>query len=561
MDTIEEIESKLRGRVTTVHKSAKLYDEGDHWQDGEGFLPFAYMDAAQKMESKERIRLGFVSENVIGKVNDNEQNGLLGREPDYSAVLPEDAPDAEKDRLEKVQSQIESAIVRYWNERESIKLFREAFRLAAVQEKAVVRAFLPKGYVSQTGQIKTQSELLAAMKMLQFEVLSASVAGVFKDTDFYNDYGVFVKESEGIKKIELTSVDPAGKTRLRIIKQTTGQATAKATLPTLATYIPDDRQSIEDAKPQDLAGQILMFEITRPALIDESIISNQKDVNLGRTMKGRTTYLNGNRAMFTMNAQQPEDENGNPVPIELGGGSVNSLAGIPVWKGEGEQRELVGYANPSVEIIEPIDPENFIKAVEDSAAAIYRQACQEHLTISESASVSGKSKEESRTAFEKKLTDLKPTFDALGRWYLTVLVYFAVANSTEVSIEDLKRFRFDFNCIVDAGTPSIEARNAAAQDVKDGRLSNETYLSKYVGLEDADAEQSRIETSETAQLAAQKLRLEAAQLAKDLGLPADYVVDLLNIENEDEKNKLIAALDVKKTETKVEPVNGNGVAV
>lgn len=571
--TLENIEKELRERITPIHKSAKLYDDGDHWQSGEGFLPFAYMDAVQRAESEARIKLGFVSENVCGKVIDNEQNGLLGREPDWSAV-GDDMSEAENERLEQVKTQIEENLVQYWNDRESIKLFREAFRLAATQERAIIRAFLPKGYTGANGQIKTQKDFLSAMKMLQFEVLTAEKGGVFLDDEFYNPFGVFIKESDGKKKIEQSWVDDNNKTWLKITTYTTGQLDAKMTLPSLAKYIPEDKENVSIAKPQDLGGNILIFEINRPALITESVITNQKNVNLGHTMQARTTYQAGHRDAFGLNAQPPTEETRTtaedgtvtieekPVPVTLSGGSMNFLNGAPVFKKTtGGEVELVGYANASMEVLEPVDPENIIKHTESQGAAIYRQCCQEHLYANQD--VSGKSKEVSRAPFEKKLVTLKPTFDAFGRWYLTVLAYFGAANSTEIKLEDVKRFRFDFNCIVDAGAPSAEIIATAQADEGAGRLSTETYLSVYRGIEDVDAEIARLQSSESYKLALAKQRLEAAQLAKNLNLPPEYLVELLNVEDDAEKAKLIAALKVEPKEppTKTEPTNGLPVSV
>jgi len=523
----------LSGRLTKTHLQARLFDEGDHWQKGEAFLPFVSLDAANQATQKAQMENSLETENVIGEVLNNEQNAVFGREPDWQ-IIPENesgttfAEEAEQNALS------------YWNDYNCLIFLKEANRRAGTQEKCFIRAYVPKGLL--TGKDK-KSNPREAMDLLRFEVLTADNGGVFLDEETHKYYGLLEKTTtDGKKYTELTFVED-GKTFVKIIKESNYSALAAQTLPTLKAYMPSDKGE-SDETSYELGGELMFYEISRKPLITDSIISNQKDVNLCLTMKNRLTYQAAYRDFFFFNTEPPTDEDGEPASIKTGGKSANFNNGVPVYKTGTD--EVIGYASPSMTVIDPADPESIIKSYEASKFAIYSQTSQVHLTKNESANISGVSKRESRFSFEKHGNEINQIVSPAGRWMLKILTLFAADNLGQT--EKYKSLRYDFNCRIDAGAPDAEEIAQAVTLVGGGHLSEETLLSKYLRFDDADAEFARLMRSESYQIAMWKKRLETAKEAREMGLPSSEWVKILYPDDEEKQKEIIGALVEVKAE-------------
>ena len=530
--SVKEIKEHLRGRISVTQKSARLFDQDDHWQNGDGFLPFAYMTHSEKLKSKLAIEKAFCSENVVTKLISNESNGVLGREPDMNITHEGEATDA----MSEIKTLYHTALVKYFADNKILKLIKKANRLGATQNKCIIRAYIPSGLLVDNALPKTK-DVSEAMSLLKFEILTADKAGVFIEKSTFAKYGAYLSEtSDGKVRAEITYLDENKNTRVKIIEGSSFDELAEKTLPILAKYMPKDSQSVTESSEIDLGGELFYFEFERDVLINSSMNSNQKAVNLNETMKNRNTYRHGNRDIIALNAQQPVEEKiigGKkekvPSNVKLGGGQVNFLNGVPVVEVAGESQRVVGYATADFKTIEPSDPAVFITGGESESAAMYRQACQEHLSISESAIVSGKSKKESRDAFEKKLTDVKSSIDPSGSWIMKLLSYFA-ANVTG-QIEQIKMFRFVFDCVVDAGAVDPEETNQDREDVKEGFMSIETYHTRR-GIDDSQAENSRLQESQFYQLSLNKKRLEVVKAAMESNIEINSALQLAGFSEE-----------------------------
>lgn len=544
-------EINLTDRLTATHIAAKAFDDGDHWQDGKAFLPFVSLDSANQALQRAQMEASLETENVIAEVLDNEQNAVFGREPDWQFVPEDEENDAEMNLADEA----EQPAVDYWNDFNLLSVLKEVNRLAATQQRAVIRAYVPKGLLTANNR---KRDLREAMNLIRFEVLSADKAGVFLDEETHQNFGLLKKQTkDGKNHTELTYTENS-KTFVKIVEQTDYATLASETLATLKQYMPSDKTTT-DATSYDLGGELLYFEIGRKPLITESVISNQKDVNLCLTMKNRLTYQAAYRDFFFFNSEQPVDKDGNPAPLKTGGKAANFTNGVAVYKTGADGKptgEIIGYANPSMTVIDPANPESIIKSKEASAFAIYNQTSQVHLTKIDAASASGISKRESRFSFEKKCLEIKQIMDAAGRWMLKVLTLFAADNLGQSA--KYSTLRFDFNCRIDAGAPDAEEIAQAAQDVKDGNLSEETYLSKYLRFDDADSEKMRLVESESYKIAMWQKRLETAQLATDLGLPSSEWIQIIYPDDEVKQKEVLPLIEVKP---KVEKPIDLGVGV
>jgi len=521
----------LTKRLTPTHLTARLADEGDHWQSGNFFLPFVSLDAANQAAQRAQMEASLETENVIAEVLDNEQNAVFGREPDWQII----DPSATVEKPSRLVEEAEAAAVDYWNDFNLINVPKQGSRRAAAQGKSFIRAYVPKGLL--TGINNRKANTREAMNLIRFEVLSADKGGVFFNEETHEHYGLHKKYTKaGEQYTELTYIEN-GKTIVKAIKSTNYAQLADETLAVLKAYMPDDKTTV-DVAAYDLGGELLYFEIDRKPLITESIISNQKDVNLCLTMKNRLTYQAAYRDFFFFNTKEPVDKDDKPTSIKTGGRAANFLAGEDVV--DPLTKNVTAYANGSLTVIEPSSSENIIKSKEASAFAIYNQCSQVHLTKNESANISGASKRESRFSFEKKCLENAQTMNGLGRWMIKVLVLFAADNMK--TSEDYKDFRFDFNCRIDAGAPDAEEIRQAMDACEKGFISEETLLSKYFRFDDADAETARLRSSESYSLALWNKRLQAAKEARDLGLPAAEWIQVIYPDDEAKQAEVLMQL-------------------
>lgn len=542
--TLAEAQRMLQNRLDQTKKDALAFLMGDHWQDGRGFPALPPINVPQRAEIIAKIKEAFASENIIGEIIERHLDGITNREPDWQLIDTAQTDETEENPL---INETEETLLEFWNSRKFTDVLRDALSKALTQEKAVVRAYIPPGFVNEDGEIETRSNLADALEMIQFEVLSADVAGVFYDKEKYQPFGIFISGSGNDKKVELTYLDGDRKTGLKVFNERSLRRFAEDTIPTLAGYIPDDSDGNApvETDPLDLGGNLLMFELSRKSLIDSSLISLQKQVNLTWTMSGKNIYIAGSRERYFTNAQPPTKFNENTkkqeaVPLNVGGSSSTFLGGQAIYQGDGENKKLVGYANANVVVVDPVSAANFHESRKELKSAMLDASGQAHIGMSSDATASGKSRTEARAEFEKTLKRSKLALDPLGRWLMEVALRFA-ADITNQS-DKFAKLRLDFNTIVDAGAVDAELRAADAKDVEEGRLSEETYLSRC-GVEDVDAELARLNASETHTLALQIKRFEAAKLAKDLGLPAEYVVNILNVQDESERENLIVVLN------------------
>ncbi|MET0753604.1 MAG: hypothetical protein ABWZ66_09530, partial [Pyrinomonadaceae bacterium] len=292
--TLNNAQSLLSKRLPEGYKTNKKFLDGDHWQDGEGYPALPPVDVANRDQIVEKIKKAFACENQIGAIVETHLDGIVAREPDWDLVDTTAKTGEQNDTEQpedKIRAEAITALIEWWNSRKMLETLREALSLALVQERSVIRAFVPKGYLDENGNIKKQKNLSDALKMLQFEVLPADVAGVFKEKERYEPFGIFVKNDGNSQKMEITYLDEDGNTRLRVLEKESLREFAEKTLPQIAAYMPPDNSANQpqEIEPINLNGNLLMFELSRKPLIDEQMRSLQKQLNLTWTMSGKNT--------------------------------------------------------------------------------------------------------------------------------------------------------------------------------------------------------------------------------------------------------------------------------
>jgi len=489
-------------RSETAIRATEFY-EGNHWQWGDGFigqLPPASLPGAESM--KTAIKKAFVSENVIKEIVKTHVGGILGREPSWSfLVTEEDDPEGARKEFSKETG---NTLTRWWNDRRALKDFQKATRILICEGIVVRRLVFPRGRLTNGTGIPRPSSLLDALDFIYFETVPADQGMVYTDPETMRDLGIFLfdeLDANGDVKThcaELSFLNDAGDTICKIVRDK-GEPT---------TY-----------QPYPLGKRLLVYEMTRDALITEQIQSNQRAVNLAHTQMIRNVNLAGHRQQTITNAVPPGPSSEKPTitddtvkvdstptpstakkfpgTFKTGAGAVNFLMGMPIYNEDGI---IVDYTDPGINISDPVSVETFERTIEREKQAIYAQAHQRHVLIVDKADTSGRAREVARREYERSLKESKTEIDACGRWQLETTLRLAAFFIGESS--RYLPLRADFNTLIDAGAPDPEQQQMALQMRQPGGMKNRPLISDETarglsGIEDNAAEEARIDKEST----------------------------------------------------------------
>jgi len=474
---------------------------GNHWQKGDGWIGAKPLDRLS--QTLKQIEDGFVSENVIKEVVDRHVGGILGREPLWGFVPQKTVSRSAEIRrrrfskifgllfgnaetkvpgakvLDRFAQEADEALTVWWDQRQPRKKLKEALTKCLTEEKVLLRFFVPRG-LYKNNFIPVQASLTDALSLLHLDVVASDKGGVFVDNDTQKPFAIYVYQVDQTKCVELSYVNEFGQTILQILS--------------------DDPKLAVEPIAYEMQGRLWMFELSRTALITEQIRSAQKALNLNLTMLMRNVNLAGNLERVIMNAERPKQkirvaDSSQPLGYReetidsdwlAGPGVSNMLSGLLIRDDDGK---IIGRANPNISYRDPVPIDTFVGTREQLRECILGQAQQLHIMISGDATVSGRSKEQSRAEFRGSLQESKEALDDAGRFTTETPVRIAAQFCNRVN--DFAGLRCDFDSRIEDGPVSPDERNANREDVKAGLLSRESAMSRN-GTEDTDSEKMKI---------------------------------------------------------------------
>ncbi|HYG12168.1 MAG TPA: hypothetical protein VD835_19635 [Pyrinomonadaceae bacterium] len=467
-------------RSKTAQTARKFFD-GDHWQKGDGYIGQKPIPSYERYkETMDDLEGGFASENVIGEVAEIHVGGIMGQTPLWWFLRG-------KDRV-AADDPLSESLTPWWDERDGLAVMSEAVETAVLEGVAVLRFYFPQGLLGDGSTITKPADISAALKYFYCEVLTADRAGVFTDEKTKKQIGVYLYEeaetdaddAPKIKKAELCYLNDKNQTVLRRVV---------------------DKGSVsEDFGPYNLGGRLFLHEVSRRALVTDSVIQLQKLVNLAHTKMGRNVNLAGDRTTDVINAQTPtkakkegdaatgqtREVGREPAAYRRTPGAVNYVWGAPFYDANGK---IAGYTSPMINVTEPVDIGTFVGTRDHYYAAILGQCFMRHVLISGDATVSGRSREQARKEYERSLQKTKGPMDAAGRWKLETAVRMAaVLSGKESEVKDLRAY---FDCQIERVERSAQERQEDRADVETGAMSVETLMTRN-GLEDTSSELEKI---------------------------------------------------------------------
>lgn len=478
-------------RVTAPKEYAEnrqMYD-GDHWGTGGCFWigPRPLPSDAGASDTLLKIKKAFISKNVVAEVTNRHVSAVLRHEPAWSLTLRRPLADGEQPTTDEqaLMDEADALLTQWWDARKAQAVLQDAAANVLLGGRAPLRLYVPSGLLVE-GQIP-QGDMGQSLGLIYADPPpSPTSATVAEDADTRAPIGVYVFERAGQELAEVTYLDGAD-TIIRVLDGS-------------------------DTEPFrfDFGSRLPMHELERAPLITPQVRAQQELLNLALTMLGRNVVLGGFLERILLNAQLPgtieRQSDGSskfvPEPLQVGAGTTNVLAGLPIYGDPNNPEKLTGYTTPSVVYRDPVKPDTFIQTKDAAYRGILEETQQLHALISGDAVASGDSRKEARADFVDSLADTVTQVEQAGRWLLETLLAMASAFSGQAG--HFQELRAVFTCQVSTGPILAIDAQAARENVAAGLMSEETGMAE-IGIEDTDAEKARIaaerETRRTAETA------------------------------------------------------------
>jgi hypothetical protein len=518
----DRIAKILEAATSPDAKANRPYFDGDHWQQGEGWIgPRPQPGETGEQETMLELERAFTSSNKVAEVCERHSDGIAGREPRWSLTPIEPVPDGEEipEPLQVLIAEAEAALTRWWNGKRVHQYLMDAVTTLMWAERGPLRLYVPAGYLGEGGSIERFESLEAALEAVFIEVPAPEIATVYVDPATKHELGIITYErvneaGEEEEVVEVVFVDDLGNT---VIRQIVG----------------DDAQDFL----LSFGGRITMHEMRRTRFVTPQVRQNQRALNLALSTIPRNVTTAGFLERILLNAQMPgrwevdpatgERKRFIPEPFRTGAATTQFVAGIEQTDAQGN----ISHATPSVQFRDPVDPSGAQKSADEHYRRILEEADQLHVLMSADATASAVSRVEARSDYIASLRRTVPLVEAAGRWLVGTAL--AVAEQlTGTPGRFTESLRAEFNCRLSTGhiAPTERAQNVS--EVEAGLMPQEYAMSEN-GIDDVDAALAMIHSRPETQIALLRRRAEVFKLLTEAGADLQTAATLAGFDEEE----------------------------
>jgi len=438
----------------------RAFDEGDHWQLGEGFI--GQLPTGEESDARtDLLRKAYVPEEVISEVLDTHVENVLGNDPIISLESTDLSESEIADTLETVKQ--------WWDKRSNSRVLADALRGARRESARVIRAFIPSGMIDGEGRIEAK-DLGEALSKIWFRSEPIEQGGVIVDDATATELGLFLYRT----RLDRTDISLCEYAYLDNQERTIW-GTASAHNASLGSEV---------AEPFLLNGLLPIYQMNAKELITSSVCQAQRAVNLSGTMLTRNNNLAGSRERLAVGVQPPGEWTEStdadtgivtktfvPSSMATGPATFNFLNPTAIHD---EQGNIQSFANPNIIFTDPVPIDTFIGTSAHWRSVIYSKAKMRHLLMADNATASGKSRIEARKEFQSSLNESKQVVDPAGKWMVEVALHIA-AHFINAPGKYLNT-----ECVFDAQVSTIELTPEEQQSIladwREGLIDHKTAL-------------------------------------------------------------------------------------
>ena len=522
-----------RNIPTGVTVRLKYFNE-DHWQGGDGWVgPAPSPTSAGFAQVMTTIEKQFVSKNVVREVVSRHSDAVLARlssgwlvlhdvqleaavnsgkntviggsaaanasgapspsqtstpppAPTQSSTTSATTPTGQQTDptvidpavLQQVHD-IEVAITQWWKDKRISEEITKAVENMLLTGKGGIRLFVPSGKL--VGKTVPTFPFPQILDFIYAEALTPDVATMVIDKTtmeeiYLHSYSAYdVANAKSFRSSEMCYRDPS--TNLTIIQLDSENPNTPAV------------QIIVD-----MQGRNIFFEMSRPRIITDQVISQQKLMNMAFTMMSRNVVTGGFLERVITNAELPETtvtdstQPGGirriPEPIDMGPGKIANIKGVVVENEDGSR----SITTPGIHYKDPVDVQTFIETTRASYNTVLEDTYQ---TFAATGTDSLDTKIQARANFAASLVKTKVQVDNMVSWLVETTLQMCGTFSGNPTLF------VPFHCISDVrpdtGPLTPEERKVVIEQYKTGLMSREAAMI-LLGTDNADEEIAKIES-------------------------------------------------------------------
>lgn len=536
-----------RGRQDPIAINRAFF-QGDHWQDGSGYIgPHPAPGENGYAQTMQEIGLIFTSQNVIREGTMRHANGCVGKPWAWAYVPRRELGDQEPTTEEQSLIDEATGFMRDWLlARKVPKLMNDAVCTLLLAERSGIRLTIPAGLATTENGVTTvtAASVQEALAKIWPEHASPEDSCLVTDGDTKLEAGVVMLEadledddrnSDGETEdvAWITFLDETANTILRVLREGEDAESPES--------------DAQDTTPLAMGGRIAMFEMRRSALITPQVQQAQRALNFALTMVPRNVTTGGFLERLLLDARmpgEPEMADGVPTgkwipkPFYVGAGTTNFIEGAEYETTDAAGNVVKTRGSPSVVFRDPIKPDASLAAKDAHYQSMLQELGQLHVLISGDATASAVARIQARVEYLNTLLVTAPEVEAALRWLLETALAMAEAIA-ESPGKYTSKLRAQVQCKLDTGPITPEERGAVESSI--GKTISQETAMRLLGVDDLDAERTRMEADPLVRAARAKVIGEALTAlttpgatlegaAKFLGLTSDEIEALMTPE-------------------------------
>lgn len=479
---------------------------GEHFQYWRGRKP--------NSEDLTEIRKLATTDNQIGVSIERIVGGILGREPSWSLRTREvstkmlegdiDGPDR---AVAESLAEITDKLNVWYKDVNGLEETKDALSAMLWGGLASLRLYIPDEYADELrqGSVNTLEE---ALELIHLHKVEPTNGGVLYD-DHNRQIGYWYLYEEVIYDFNIgrdmteRHIELHTPQEVRLYRLMNGDLQRLAVNEEGLTSFPNP--FFDETRKR--SHRYLMHSLKRRqgTIISQSIIDMQDRLNVVLTNQARNDDLAGFRSVIFGNAEpyREVDEDGNEREVSftpLGPDVQLYVVGTPIYEADLTTADntpaIKGYANPSVTVIDPVDPNYFHSSADAYRLNIAKAFDQLHLNTS-LLQISGESKRESKRAFDSRLVIESEQASLAISWLLESALRFAawLMNTDELEGVPVNEILAETQPNLSVSRGDVELFKLQIEGYQAGLVTDEAAVQSNPAVKDKETELAALRAS------------------------------------------------------------------